>query len=286
MVQATTKVAAIQMASGPHVQNNLLEAKRLLKNAAERGAQLIVLPENFAMMGMHDADVLGIAEEPGSGPLQDFLAEQARRLGVWIVGGTIPLRAGKRALRARAACLVFDASGAAVARYDKMHLFDVHVPDSNEQYAESNTYESGDHIVTLDTPFGRMGLAVCYDLRFPELFRGLLDHGAEYVVLPAAFTAQTGQAHWDVLLRARAIENQMFMLAAAQGGFHINGRETYGHSALIDPWGRIVAQLTRNPGLLVAEMGCDCVERIRRLFPAVHHRRLACEVSVPPQQDT
>jgi len=192
----------------------------------------------------------------------------------------VPLRT-QRGERARSSCLVYDAAGVCVARYDKMHLFDVRLPDSEEHYVESNLYEPGDHIVTLDTPFGRMGLAVCYDLRFPELFRGLLDHGADFVVMPAAFTAQTGQAHWDVLLRARAIENQMFVLAAAQGGFHLNGRETFGHSALVDPWGRVVASLGRNPGLLLADMNCECVGRIRKLFPAVYHRRLACEVSVP-----
>jgi len=275
-----TNVAAIQMASGPQPQANLLEAKRLLKEAAKKGAGLAVLPENFAMMGMQDADILKIAEDPDGGLLQDFLAEQARQLGIWVVGGTVPLRT-LRGERARSACIVYDDQGQRVARYDKMHLFDVRIPDGDERYAESRIYESGDHIVTLDTPFGRMGLAVCYDLRFPELFRGLLDQGAEFVAMPAAFTAQTGQAHWDILLRARAIENQFFMLAAAQGGFHVNGRETYGHSALVDPWGRVVAQLGRNPGVLVADLSCDCVGRIRTLFPAVHHRRLACEVQVP-----
>jgi deaminated glutathione amidase len=274
-----THVAAIQMASGPQPQANLLEAKRLLKQAVKQGAQLAVLPENFAMMGMQDEDLLTIAEDPKGGPLQNYLSEQARSLGIWLVGGTIPLKT-LRGDRARSSCLVFNDRGEQVARYDKLHLFDVHVPDSDEHYAESRVFESGDHIATLDTPFGRMGLAICYDLRFPELFRGLLDQGAEFVAMPSAFTAQTGQAHWDVLLRARAIENQMFMLAAAQGGFHLNGRETYGHSALVDPWGRVVAQLGRNPGVLVADLACDCVGRIRKLFPAVEHRRLACEVEV------
>ncbi|AHE97375.1 carbon-nitrogen hydrolase family protein [Thioalkalivibrio paradoxus] len=276
-----TNIAAIQMASGPQPQANLLEAKRLLREAAEKGAKLAVLPENFAMMGMQETDVLKIAEDPRDGPLQTFLAEQARRLGIWLVGGTIPLKT-LRGDRARSTCMVFDDQGERVARYDKLHLFDVRLPDGDERYTESRIYEPGEQIVTLDTPFGRMGLAVCYDLRFPELFRGLLDQGAEFVAMPAAFTAQTGQAHWDILLRARAIENQMFMLAAAQGGFHVNGRETYGHSALIDPWGRVVAQLGRNPGVLVADLGCECVGRIRTLFPAVQHRRLACEVEVAP----
>lgn len=270
-----TQIAALQMASAPQVQPNLLEAKRLLQESAQKGAVLAVLPENFAMMSMQDADLLSIAEEPGRGPLQDFLANQASRLKMWVVGGTIPLRA-TREDRVRAACLVFNDQGEVVARYDKIHLFDVHVPDSAEHYSESGIIEPGQSLVTVDTPVGRMGLAVCYDLRFPELFRGLLDQGAEFVVIPSAFTALTGQAHWEILLRARAIENQYFVLAAAQGGFHLNGRETHGHSALIDPWGRIDSMLARTPGVLVADLHCDCVDRIRRLFPAVRHRRFHC----------
>ncbi|WP_024327001.1 carbon-nitrogen hydrolase family protein [Thioalkalivibrio sp. AKL19] len=271
-----TQVAAIQMASGPQPQANLLEAKRLLQEAADKGARLAVLPENFAFMGMQETDILGIAEvADGAGPLQAFLAEQARRLGLWIVGGTIPLRT-QDGERARSACLVFDDQGQQVARYDKIHLFDVRLPDSTEAYTESKVFERGDRVVVVDTPVGRMGLAICYDLRFPELFRALLDQGAEWVALPAAFTAQTGQAHWDVLLRARAIENQYYMLSAAQGGFHVNGRETFGHSALVDPWGRVVGQLQRNPGVLVTNLDHTQAERIRNSFPAVEHRRLPC----------
>jgi len=271
-----SQVAAIQMASGPQPQANLLEAKRLLQEAADKGARLAVLPENFAFMGMREPDILEIAEIPdGKGPLQAFLAEQARRLGIWIVGGTVPL-ATEAGGRVRSACLVYDDQGQQVARYDKIHLFDVCLPDSTEAYTESSVFERGDAVVALDTPVGRMGLAVCYDLRFPELFRALLDQGVEWVALPAAFTAQTGQAHWEVLLRARAIENQFYMLSAAQGGFHVNGRETWGHSALVDPWGRVVQQLGRNPGVLLAELDHAQVERIRSVFPAVSHRRLPC----------
>lgn len=275
-----TQVAAIQMASGPQPQANLLEAKRLLQEAADKGARLAVLPENFAFMGMQETDVLGIAEvADGAGPLQAFLAEQARRLGLWIVGGTVPLQTAD-GQRVRSACLVFDDQGQQAARYDKIHLFDVQLPDSSEAYTESKVFERGDEIVVVDTPVGRMGLAICYDLRFPELFRALLDQGADWVALPAAFTAQTGQAHWDVLLRARAIENQYYMLSAAQGGFHVNGRETYGHSALIDPWGRVVDQLQRNPGVLLADLDHAQVERIRMIFPTIEHRRLACPGTV------
>lgn len=274
------QIAALQMASAPQVQANLLEARRLLQESAAKGAALAVLPENFAMMGIQDADLLSIAEEPGKGPLQDFLSSQASRLKMWVVGGTIPLRA-MRDDRVRAACLVFNDQGEMVARYDKIHLFDVHVPDSTEHYFESKIIEPGQSLVTVDTPIGRMGLAICYDLRFPELFRGLLDQGAEFVVIPSAFTALTGQAHWETLLRARAIENQYFILAAAQGGFHLNGRETHGHSALVDPWGRVEGMLARNPGVLVADLDCDCVVKIRRLFPAVQHRHFRCDTASP-----
>ncbi|WP_038082739.1 carbon-nitrogen hydrolase family protein [Thioalkalivibrio sp. ALgr1] len=275
-----TQVAAIQMASGPQPQANLLEAKRLLQEAADKGARLAVLPENFAFMGMQESDILGIAEvADGAGPLQAFLAEQARRLGLWIVGGTVPLQTEDGG-RVRSACLVFDDQGQQVARYDKIHLFDVQLPDSSEAYTESKVFERGDKVVVVDTPVGRMGLAICYDLRFPELFRALLDQGADWVALPAAFTAQTGQAHWDVLLRARAIENQYYMLSSAQGGFHVNGRETYGHSALIDPWGRVVDQLQRNPGVLLADLDHAQVERIRTVFPTIEHRRLVCPGTV------
>ncbi|MGM0552827.1 MAG: carbon-nitrogen hydrolase family protein [Pseudomonadota bacterium] len=270
-----TQVAALQMASGPQPSANLLEAGRLLREAAGRGARVAVLPENFAFMGMQETDILEVAENAGGdGPMQAFLAQQARELGIWIVGGTVPLRTPARD-RVRSACLVFDDRGEPVARYDKIHLFDVRLPESGEAYTESQVFEPGDAVVAIDTPAGRLGLAVCYDLRFPELFRALLDHGVEWVALPAAFTARTGQAHWEPLLRARAIENQCYVLAAAQGGFHANGRETYGHSALIDPWGRVVAELGRSPGVLAGDLDREQLYRIRRSFPAVDHRRLA-----------
>ncbi|WP_028491819.1 carbon-nitrogen hydrolase family protein [Thioalkalivibrio sp. ALE19] len=273
-----TPVAAIQMASGTQPQANLADARRRMAEAAEQGARVLVLPENFAFMGMQETDVLDIAEAPdGQGPLQRFLAEQARALGVWIVGGTVPLQAPDGE-RVRSACLVYDDRGELAARYDKIHLFDVHLPDNNEAYTESRVYQPGDEVVTVDTPAGRLGLAICYDLRFPELFRALLDQGAEWLALPSAFTAQTGQAHWEVLLRARAVENQMYVVAAAQGGFHVNGRETWGHSAVIDPWGRVLGELGRNPGVLLGEIDGREVERMRTVFPTVSHRRLGCAI--------
>ena len=267
------QVAALQMASGPNVSANLLEASRLLQEAADCGAKLAVLPESFGFLGEQDADILPLGEREGQGPLQDFLAEMAAKLGIWIVGGTVPLREA-RTDRVRAACLVFDDRGNRVARYDKIHLFDVNLPESGERYEESATIEPGQHTVVLDSPFGRLGLAVCYDLRFPELFRALLDQGAEIVALPAAFTALTGQAHWEILVRARAIENLFYLIAAAQGGYHVNGRETYGHSMIVDPWGQVLDQVPRGAGLVCQPLDEEFRAAVRRNFPVIQHRRL------------
>ena len=267
------QVAALQMASGPNVSANLLEASRLLQEAADCGAKLAVLPESFGFLGEQDADILPLGEREGQGPLQDFLAEMAAKLGIWIVGGTVPLREA-RTDRVRAACLVFDDRGNRVARYDKIHLFDVNLPESGERYEESATIEPGQQTVVLDSPFGRLGLAVCYDLRFPELFRALLDQGAEIVALPAAFTALTGQAHWEILVRARAIENLFYLIAAAQGGYHVNGRETYGHSMIVDPWGQVLDQVPRGAGLVCQPLDEEFRAAVRRNFPVIQHRRL------------
>ena len=234
MAEKRTKIAAVQMATGPNVSANLLETERLVAEASECGAGLVVLPENFAFMGKRDQDQLALCETDGGGPLQDFLALTARKYGVWLVGGTIPMNA-RDAGKVRAACLLFDERGERVARYDKMHLFDVHLLDADERYVESATIEPGNEIVVVDSPFGRLGLAVCYDLRFPEMFRAMLDGGVDVLAVPASFTAITGKAHWEVLVRARAIENLAYVVAAAQGGYHINGRETHGHSMIVDP---------------------------------------------------
>ncbi len=272
-----TCVAAIQMASGPNVNANLLEAARLLKKAAEAGAKLAVLPENFALMGMTEFDKVRIRETDGEGPLQEFLAEQAARLGMWLVGGTIPL-AGHDPDRVNAACLLFDDKGNRVARYDKIHLFDVKITESDERYNESESIEPGSQIVVVDTPFGRLGLAVCYDLRFPGLFRLMSESGAEIFALPSAFTAITGKAHWETLVRARAIENLSYVIAAAQGGYHANGRETYGHSMIVDPWGIVLDELPRGSGVVVAEAKRDRLGDLRRSFPVLEHRKLGCSL--------
>jgi nitrilase len=266
-----SRIAAIQMTSGPEVGSNLAEAARLISQAVDAGATMVVLPENFAIMPMREGDRLAVVEKDGAGPIQDFLCEQAREHHIWLVGGTIPLQARQRS-KVRAACLLIDDQGARIARYDKIHLFDVKL-QTGEQYLESGGIEAGDEIVVVDTPLGRLGLAVCYDLRFPELFRRMLDEGAEIVTLPSAFTAVTGKAHWEVLLRARAIENLVFVVAPGQAGRHINGRETYGDSMIVGPWGEVLARLPRGPGFVVADIDREHMQRVRSALPSIDHRK-------------
>jgi deaminated glutathione amidase len=273
MSHPKTSVAAIQMATSPNVSANLLEAERLIGEAVEGGAGLVVLPENFAFMGENDREMSTLKEAENDGPLQGFLAQMASRFGVWLVGGTIPMEAANGA-KVRSACLVFDAQGQRVARYDKMHLFDVQLVENDECYEESNTIEPGEDAVVVPTPFGKLGMAVCYDLRFPELFRKLQQMGAEIFVVPSAFTAITGKAHWEVLVRARAIENLAFVVAAAQGGYHINGRETHGHSMIVDPWGSVLAQVPRGTGFVSVELDRDYQQTVRRTFPTIEHHRV------------
>lgn len=267
-----TALAAVQMTSGPRVPANLDEAARHIAAAGAAGAQLVVLPENFALMPLNDADRLAAVENDGNGPIQNFLATQARNHRLWVVGGTIPL-AARDSRKVRAACLVFNARGERVARYDKIHLFDVQL-DNGEKYQESNSFEPGDDVVVADTPFGKLGLAVCYDLRFPELFRRLLEQGAEIFAVPSAFTAHTGKAHWEVLLRARAIENLAYIIAAAQDGRSANGRETYGDSMIVNPWGEVMTRLPHGAGHVMADCDHARLQKIRAGLPSIHHRRL------------
>lgn len=262
------------MASGPQVAANLHETGRLIQLAARAGAKLVVLPENFAIMAQQDADRLAVAEPDGRGPIQDFLAATARHLGVWLVGGTIPLRSSDPQ-RVHAACLLFNDRGERVARYDKIHLFDVRL-DNGDEYNESRAIAAGADTVVADTPFGRLGLAVCYDLRFPELFRRMLDDGAELFAVPSAFTVQTGRAHWELLVRTRAVENLAWVVAAAQGGYHLNGRETYGDSMIVNPWGEIQDRLARGSGFVIAELDTRLAGQTRSRFPSIQHRRLRC----------
>jgi nitrilase len=266
------------MASGPNIHANLLEAERLIARAADGGARLVVLPENFALMALSDRDAVRAQEPEGSGPLQDFLSEQALRHGLWLVGGSVPLASGHPD-RIRSACLVMDPDGRQVGRYDKLHLFDARVADAQGSYVESRTVEPGDHVTVVDTPFGGLGLGICYDLRFPEMFRAMLDAGMEILALPSAFTAVTGRAHWEILLRARATENLCYVVAAAQGGFHANGRETYGDSMIVDPWGVVLDRLPRGSGVVSAEIERERLMVTRQSFPAVRHRRLRCSLN-------
>ena len=272
-----TTVACIQMASGPNVGANLLEAERLIGMAVDKGGRLVVLPENFAIMGKEESDKVAAREADGSGPIQEFLAQQAAKHNIWLVGGTIPMVASVDN-KIRAACLLYDDTGKLAARYDKIHLFDVSVMDSDESYTESETIEAGDQAVVVDTPFGKLGLAVCYDLRFPELFRTMIDQGMECLAMPSAFTAITGKAHWEMLVRARAIENLCYVFAAGQGGYHINGRETWGHSMIVDPWGQVMNELANGSGLVCAEIDMERLNNIRRTFPCLEHRNIVCKV--------
>jgi nitrilase len=267
------RIAAVQMVSGNEVAANLEQAARLIAEAAQAGARFIALPENFSLMPRDDAARAAATEVPGSGPIQEFLAAQARAHGVWLASGTLPLWNATRS-KARSACLLFDERGRQVARYDKMHLFDVKLPNG-EAYEESRSFEPGTDVVVADSPLGPLGLAVCYDLRFPELFRRLVDQGAEWFCLPSAFTAPTGRAHWETLLRARAIENFCHVVAPAQSGFHENGRETYGDSMIVDCWGRVLARLRRGSGVVVAEIDLVRQREVRQNFPSLDHRRLA-----------
>ncbi len=272
-----SKVAAIQMASGPNVKANLAEAEKLIKIAVQQKAELIVLPENFAIMGQSETDKVKIAEDTGSGLLQNFLKEQAIKQNVWLLGGTIPIRSSE-AGKVLAASLLFNSKGELVARYDKIHLFDVTIEASDESYTESETIKAGDEIVVVDTPFGRIGLAVCYDLRFPELFRAMIDQDMEICVLPSAFTSLTGKVHWESLLRSRAIENLTYFIAADQGGYHVGGRETHGDSMIVDPWGQILNRLPHGTGVVVADVDVAKLKHTRKMFPTLEHRRLKCSL--------
>ncbi len=263
------RVAAVQMVSTPSVQENLAAAQILIEQAAHAGAQLIVLPEYFCLMGQRAEDKVAVREADGDGPIQSFLARTAERERVWLVGGCVPLVCADPS-RVRSACLVYGPDGVRVARYDKMHLFSF--ASGSERYHEADTIEPGEHTVAVDLPWGRIGLSICYDLRFPELYRRLAP--CDLILVPSAFTATTGAVHWEVLLRARAIENQAWVIAPAQGGLHPNGRRTHGHSMIIDPWGGIVDQLPTGPGMVLADLDPERLAEVRKGLPALEHRVL------------
>jgi nitrilase len=273
---STAIVAALQMVSGNDVETNLARAQLLIAQAADRGAQLLVLPEAFALFISNEQKQLGAGEAGAHPRVRAFLAEQAARHKVWIAGGTIPLldeHCAADSGRPRAACLLFDDRGRESARYDKMHLFDVDVGDKQGSYRESNTFAPGDAVVTAQTPFGRVGLAICYDLRFPELFQLLRMQGAEIIAIPSAFTRKTGLAHWLPLLRARAIETQCYVIGANQGGQHSAKRHTSGGSAIIDSWGEVLAEAPFGEGVITAEIDLEKLKHERSTMPVLQHRR-------------
>ncbi len=265
-----TRIAAIQTVSGPDVERNLETVAGLVAEAAAGGAQLVALPEYFPLITADEQAKVRLREAEGSGPLQAFLAETARRHGVWLIGGTVPLVADAED-KVRNSTLVFDGEGRRVARYDKIHLFGFQ--RGSERYDEGATIEPGGSVTCFDSPAGRCGLSVCYDLRFPELFRAM--GAVNLIVLPAAFTHTTGRAHWDVLLRARAIENQCYLMAPAQGGRHPSGRVTWGHTMIVDPWGEILACREEGPGVVMADLDPARIAAVRESLPALRHRRLA-----------
>ena len=267
------KVAAIQMTSGHVVEDNLAAAAELLREAKDLGADIACLPENFSFLGLKDVDKLKVAEADGEGPIQHFLRDTARRLGLWILGGTTVIK-GDSAARVANASLLIDADGKRVARYDKIHLFDVAIPGRDEKYLESTHVMPGREAVIADTPVGKLGLSVCYDMRFPELYRDLVARGAEWLAMPAAFTVPTGRAHWETLLRARAIENLCYVVAPAQSGTHTSGRETYGDTLIADYWGQVLSRLAKGSGVITADIDLAKQAETRARFPALDNRRL------------
>jgi predicted amidohydrolase len=263
------KIAAIQMASGPQVSANLNEAERLIEVAANQGAKLVALPEYFAIMGLKETDKVAVKEDEGEGPIQAFLSKMAKKHKIWLIGGSVPLTSNFPN-KVRNSCLVYDDKGKQVARYDKIHLFGLDL--GNEHYHEEKTIESGNEIQVVDTPFGKVGLSICYDLRFPELYRAMGE--VNIIVVPAAFTDTTGKAHWETLIRARAIENLSYVIAPAQGGYHLSGRETHGNSMIVDPWGVILDRLPRGSGVVIATMNPQYQQSLRKSLPALNHRTI------------
>ena len=264
----THRIAALQMVSRSEVPPNLEAAGRLIGEAARAGAKLVALPENFYIIGRHETDKVKAKEPEGEGPIQRFLSDAARRNKVWVVGGTAPIACSDDA-RIRSACLVFDDAGRRVARYDKMHLF--RFDSADERHDESRTLQAGERAVAIDSPFGRLALSICYDVRFPELYRSLGNFDVMFV--PSAFTVPTGRAHWETLLRARAIENMAYVVAPAQGGVHDSGRSTYGHTMVVDPWGEVLGVRPQGEGMVLAEIDSARIQKVRESLPALSNRR-------------
>jgi deaminated glutathione amidase len=269
IASGVVKVAGIQMASSPNVASNLTEAERLITIAVEQGAKIVVLPEYFCIMGAKEGDKVGVREKAGDGPIQRFLSKIAREYEIWLIGGTVPL-VSNFPNKVRNSCLVYNDKGEQVARYDKIHLFGLDL--GTEHYHEENTIESGNEVVVVETPYGKIGLSICYDLRFPELYRAMGQ--VDMIVIPSAFTETTGKAHWESLIRARAIENLCYVIAPAQGGYHLSGRETHGNSMIVDPWGVILDRLPRGSGVVIANINRDYQASLRKSLPALKHRTI------------
>lgn len=274
-LSGTVKVAGIQMASSPQVSSNLIEAERLIALAVAQGAKIVVLPEYFCLMGLKETDKVAAREKIsdgtpyGGGPIQRFLAKMAKTHKIWLIGGTIPI-VSNFPNKVRNSCLVYNDKGVQVARYDKIHLFGLDL--GTEHYHEENTIEAGDSVVVVETPYGKIGLSVCYDLRFPELYRAMGE--VDMIVIPSAFTETTGKAHWESLVRVRAIENLCYVIAPAQGGYHLSGRETHGNSMIVDPWGVILDRLPRGSGVVIANVNRDYQTSLRTSLPALKHKTI------------
>jgi len=267
------KIAAIQMVSTTRFDDNLEMAKSLIVEASKQGASLVVLPEYFALMGLRESDKFEYVEKHNSGSMQSMLKELTKQLNIWIVAGTHPIESDD-VKRPYGRCYVFNNSGEVVTWYDKIHLFDVNIDDQKKNYCESKYSMPGDAVVSFESPWGKIGLAVCYDLRFPELFRRLLEMDCKIFLLPAAFTFKTGEAHWEILIKARAVENLCYFVTSAQGGLHENGRETWGHSMIVSPWGTVLAELSSGSGYILSDIDLQEQSKIRKEFPVLSHKKL------------
>ena len=267
------KISCIQIASGPNIEANLMVVSKYIKKSKKLGANIVVLPENFAMICKDDSLYLDIKENLGSGRIQDYISNEARKHNIWIVAGTIPI-ASNKVDKVYSCCIVFNNFGDIVSSYNKIHLFDVNIVETNEKYRESDYFLDGDSIAYVDTPFCRIGLAVCYDLRFPELFRRLSSQNIDLVCMPAAFTSFTGKAHWEHLIKARAIENLIYFASSAQGGYHVSGRETYGHSMIVNPWGETLDIIKNKSGVIISTININSLKNLRKNFPCLDHKKL------------
>ncbi len=267
------KVASIQLSSGPNIQANLLEVGKYLEQISKTDSRVVVLPENFAMMPENDSEFLTNSETEGSGPIQDFISEKARIYKLWIIAGTIPIRTDNPK-KVTSTTFVYNDLGEVVTRYDKIHLFDVELPNSDESYNESEVFQNGKDLKVVKTPIGVIGLSICYDLRFPELFRLQKFHNVEILVIPSAFTEQTGKVHWETLVKARAIENLCYVVTSCQDGYHISGRQTHGNSMIVNPWGQIMSRLSSGSGFIESEIDIKKLNSIREKFPVLEHINL------------